>query len=127
MTHLETCPLLWAIPHSPGKCRAVGKQWVRRLGDGERVRSVLLGVISLAQYVMAAIRGWAVNRPIARLRRKAENDQLREHGVPERGDPRQGCPYGKNHSASWGARDRSVPMCFPVDSHRGGLAEAKDS
>ena len=47
------------------------------LPDGwcERVRSAMLGVISLAQYAMAATRSWAVNSPIARLRLKAENDQ----------------------------------------------------
>ena len=39
----------------------------------------MLGVISLAQYTMAATRGWVVNSPIARLRLKAENDQLRQH------------------------------------------------
>ena len=45
----------------------------------DHVRSAMLGVISLAQYAMAATRGWAVNSPIARLRLKAENDQLRQH------------------------------------------------
>ena len=47
------------------------------LPDGwcDRVRSAMLGVISLAQYAMAATRSWAVNSPIARLRLKAENDQ----------------------------------------------------
>ncbi len=51
------------------------------LPDGwcELVRSAMLGVISLAQYAMAATRSWAVNRPIARLRLKAENDRLKQH------------------------------------------------
>ena len=51
------------------------------LPDGwcERVRSAMLGVISLAQYAMAATRSWAVNSPIARVRLKAENDRLRQH------------------------------------------------
>lgn len=51
------------------------------LPDGwcERVRSAMRGVISLAQYAMAATHGCAANSPIARLRSKAVNDQLRQH------------------------------------------------
>jgi len=41
----------------------------------------MLHVISLAQYAVAYTRGGAVNSPIARLRLKAENDQLRQHVV----------------------------------------------
>ena len=38
----------------------------------------MLHVISLAQFGMAYTRGWAVNSPIARLRLKVENDQLKQ-------------------------------------------------
>jgi putative transposase len=38
----------------------------------------LLHVIALAQYALAYTLGWAVNAPIARVRLKAENDQLRQ-------------------------------------------------
>jgi len=37
-----------------------------------------LHVIALAQYTAAYTRGWAVNGRIARVRLKAENDQLRQ-------------------------------------------------
>ena len=47
-------------------------------GWSSRVKSTLLQVISLAQYAMAYTRSWAVKGPIARLRLKAENDQLRQ-------------------------------------------------
>ena len=46
--------------------------WPRNVG------SALLHVIALAQYALAYTRGWAVNARIARVRLKAENDQLRE-------------------------------------------------
>ncbi len=51
-----------------------------RLPQGwpESVKSVMLRVISLAQFSMAYTRGWAVNSPIPRLRLKAENDQLKQ-------------------------------------------------
>ena len=42
-----------------------------------RVKSALLHVIALAQYAAAYTRGWAANSRLARLRLKAENDQLR--------------------------------------------------
>ena len=42
------------------------------------VRSALLHIIALAQYALAYTRGWAVNAPIARVRLKAENDQLHQ-------------------------------------------------
>ncbi len=59
---------------------AESRKYRTPLPDGwcGRVRSVMLGVISLAQYAMAATRSWAVNSPIARLRLKAENDELRQ-------------------------------------------------
>ncbi len=44
-----------------------------------RVKSAMLHVISLAQYAMAYTRSWAANCQIARIRLKAENDQLRQH------------------------------------------------
>ncbi len=43
-----------------------------------RIKSAMLHVISLAQFGMAYTRGWAVNRPIARMRLKGENEQLRQ-------------------------------------------------
>jgi transcriptional regulator with XRE-family HTH domain len=39
----------------------------------------MLHVVSLAQYAIAHTRSWAANCQIARLRLKAENDQLRQH------------------------------------------------
>ena len=47
-------------------------------GWHRRVKSAMLHVISLTQYSMAYTRGWAVNSPIARMRLKAENDQLKQ-------------------------------------------------
>ncbi len=47
-------------------------------GWPERVRSAMLRVIALAQYTVAYTRGWAIDSRIARLRLKAENDQLRQ-------------------------------------------------
>ena len=47
-------------------------------GWPQSVKSATLHVISLAQFSMAYTRGWAVNCPIARLRLKAENDQLKQ-------------------------------------------------
>jgi len=41
-------------------------------GWPQRVRSAVLHVIALAQYVMIYTRGWAADSPIARLRLKAE-------------------------------------------------------
>lgn len=38
----------------------------------------MLHVIALAQYAVAHRRSWAINGQIARLRLKAENDQLRQ-------------------------------------------------
>lgn len=43
-----------------------------------RVRSGMLHVISLAQFALAYTRSWAVNSPVARVRLKAENAQLRQ-------------------------------------------------
>lgn len=47
-------------------------------GWPQHVRSALLHVIALAEYAVAYTRGWAVDGRIARLRLKAENDQLRQ-------------------------------------------------
>ena len=47
-------------------------------GWPQSVKSAMPRVISLAQFSMAYTRGWAVNSPIARLWRKAENEQLRQ-------------------------------------------------
>ena len=43
-------------------------------GLPNRVKSATLHVISLAQFALAYTRGWAVNRQVARVRLKAEND-----------------------------------------------------
>ena len=43
-----------------------------------RVRSAMLGVISLAQYATAYTRSWAANSRNARVRLKAENDRLKQ-------------------------------------------------
>ncbi len=45
-------------------------------GWSRNVKSAVLHVIALAQYAATYTRGWAVNGRIARLRLKAENDQL---------------------------------------------------
>ena len=44
----------------------------------ESVKSVVLHVISLAQFAAAHIRGWAANSVNARVRLKAENDRLQQ-------------------------------------------------
>ena len=44
-----------------------------------RVKAATLHVISLAQFALAYTRGWAVNSQVARVRLKAENDQLSQH------------------------------------------------
>ncbi len=43
-----------------------------------RVKSATLHVISLAQFALAYTRGWAANSRVARVRLKAESDQLRQ-------------------------------------------------
>ena len=43
-----------------------------------RVKSAILHVISLAQFATAYTRSWAVNSQVARVRLKAENEQLRQ-------------------------------------------------
>ncbi len=43
-----------------------------------RVKSAILHVISLAQFAAAYTRSWAVNSQVARVRLKAENEQLRQ-------------------------------------------------
>jgi len=48
-------------------------------GWRRRAKSAMLHVISLAQYAMAYTGSWAANCQIARIRLKAENDQLRQH------------------------------------------------
>lgn len=50
-------------------------------GWPQRVKSAMLHVISLAQFALAYTRGWAANSQIARVRLKAENDQLRQHAA----------------------------------------------
>ncbi len=47
----------------------------------QHARSAMLHVISLAQFALAYTRGWAVNSQVARVRLKAENDQLRQHAA----------------------------------------------
>jgi hypothetical protein len=47
-------------------------------GWPQRVRSALLHVVALAQFGLAYSRSWAVKGRIARVRLKAENDQLRQ-------------------------------------------------
>lgn len=42
------------------------------------VKSAMLYVISLAQYALSHTRSWAVNCRVARVRLKAENDQLKQ-------------------------------------------------
>ncbi len=42
------------------------------------VKSAMLNVIALALYAVTYTRSWAVNCPVARVRLKAENDQLRQ-------------------------------------------------
>src|SRR5436309_2594083 len=51
---------------------ALPKSWTRR------VRSAVLHVVSLAQYSLAYVRGWAVNSTDPRLRLKAEFEQLQQ-------------------------------------------------
>ena len=45
----------------------------------QRVRSVMLHIISLAQYTITYTRSWAVDSRITRVRLKAENNRLRQH------------------------------------------------
>ena len=47
-------------------------------GWPRRVRSAMLHTIALAQYAITYPRSWAIDCRIARLRLKAENDQLRQ-------------------------------------------------
>ena len=44
----------------------------------QHVRSALLHVIALAQYAVTHTRSWAVNGRIARVRLKAQNDELKQ-------------------------------------------------
>ena len=44
----------------------------------QHVKSALLHVIALAQYAVAYTRSWAIDARIARIRLKAQNDQLRQ-------------------------------------------------
>ncbi len=50
-------------------------------GWQQAVKSAMLHVISLAQYTVTYTRSWAVNSQVARVRLKAENDQLRQHAA----------------------------------------------
>jgi hypothetical protein len=54
-------------PHVP-----LPRHWTRH------VRSAVLHVISLARFVMAEVRGWAINSPIARLRLAARLEQAHQ-------------------------------------------------
>jgi len=47
-------------------------------GWSSQVKSVMLHVISLAQFALAYTRGWAANRPNARVRLKAERDRAQQ-------------------------------------------------
>ncbi len=47
-------------------------------GWPQSVKSATLHLVSLAQLRMAYTRGWAVNSPIAQMRLKAANEQLRQ-------------------------------------------------
>jgi hypothetical protein len=47
-------------------------------GWPQHVRSALLHVIAMAQHAVACTRSWAANTGLARVRLKAENDQLRQ-------------------------------------------------
>jgi len=47
-------------------------------GGPRRVKSAVLHVVAVAEYVMTYTRGWAVDSPIRRLRLKAENARLRQ-------------------------------------------------
>ena len=47
-------------------------------GWNDTLRSAVLHVVSLAQFVAAHARGWAANSPNAWIRLKAENDRLRQ-------------------------------------------------
>ncbi len=44
----------------------------------QHTRAAILHVISLAQFVLAYTRGWAVNSQVTRVRLRAENDRLRQ-------------------------------------------------
>ncbi len=48
-------------------------------GWPQRVKLAMLHVVSLAQFALAYTRGWAANGQVARVRLKADNDQLRQH------------------------------------------------
>ena len=50
-------------------------------GWPQAVKSTMLHVISLAQYALAYTRSWALNSQVARVRSKAESDQLRQHAA----------------------------------------------
>src|SRR5271165_7477578 len=51
---------------------AIPKDWT------VRVRTALLHVIALAQYVAVYTRAWAANSPSARVRLQADKDQLQQ-------------------------------------------------
>ena len=58
-------------------------------GWPRQIRSAVLHVIALAQYVMAYTRRWATNSPIGHLLLKEENDGLRQEVAPLREEIRQ--------------------------------------
>ena len=47
-------------------------------GWPSRVKSAILHVISLAQFMLAYTRGWAANSPNSRIRLKAESDRAHQ-------------------------------------------------
>ncbi|KPK51217.1 MAG: hypothetical protein AMK72_00105 [Planctomycetes bacterium SM23_25] len=47
-------------------------------GWASNVKSAVLHIISLAQYAMVSVRGWAANSLNARVRLRADNDQLQQ-------------------------------------------------
>jgi hypothetical protein len=64
-----------------------------------RIRTSVLHVISLAQYSLAYVRGWATDSMHPRLRFKAELEQLQQEVLLLReGDPAEGCPHGTHRA-----------------------------
>jgi len=47
-------------------------------GWASNIKSAVLHVVSLVQYVMITVRGWAANSLNARVRLKADNDRLNQ-------------------------------------------------
>ena len=66
------------------------KAWTRQ------VRSAMLHLISLAQYVTVYTRSWAVDSMNGRVRLKAENDRLRQEIALLREESHYPCAVGKD-------------------------------